>query len=150
MINPRILVGITAYGGSLKLGCAKSLFQLQQYFHDAGISHSMAPVAINGTSAARNFLGSAALADNFSHLLFVDWDMEFAPSAVQRLIDANKPVIGIDYPKRRVDLQRLAAESRTQPFKVALARAHEFMVALSDKSSRPLMGWSNTPLSGWA
>lgn len=148
MNNMRILVGITAYGGSLKLGCAKSLFQLQQFFQEAGIAHAMAPVAINGTSAARNYLASVALAGDFSHLLFVDWDMEFAPSAVRRLIEAGRPVIGVDYPKRRVDLQRLAAESKTRSFKVALARAHEFMVSVSDNFVPPADGLAEYPVIG--
>jgi GT2 family glycosyltransferase len=50
----------------------------------------------------RNRLVRCALERNATHLLFIDNDMVFQPSAIQRLIDADKDIIGINYNARGV------------------------------------------------
>ena len=67
---------------------------------------------------------------NASHLLFLDDDMGFPESLVFDMIDSGEPLLGVVYPKRAIDLQKLhslAGES----FEAALAKATEFIGAPS-------------------
>ena len=48
----------------------------------------------------RNALVQTAQDNGFTHLMFVDNDMTFPPSAMQRLIDADKDIIGVNYNSR--------------------------------------------------
>jgi hypothetical protein len=44
--------------------------------------------------------------ESFTHLLFVDADMGFSPSLIERMIAADKAVVGAIYPHRRFDLDK--------------------------------------------
>jgi hypothetical protein len=64
-------------------------------------------------SRARNAYVSTALADPaVTHLLFIDSDMGFQPSAVLRLLDFDKPYSGCICPYRKMDHDRFHAVSR--------------------------------------
>lgn len=65
---------------------------------------------------SRNRLSANFLSDpEATHLLFVDADMGFPMTAVQRLIDFDVPLVGAIYPKRGIDLDRLVEASRVHP-----------------------------------
>lgn len=61
---------------------------------------------------ARNLFASRVLNDpDCTHLLFVDADMGFAPDAIFRLLDFDKPVTAIVYPSKVLPLRFVAEES---------------------------------------
>lgn len=60
----------------------------------------------------RNVLANLAVCDGYTHLLFVDSDIGYEPSAVLRLIDANYDVSGCLCPARGIIDQRWHAASR--------------------------------------
>ena len=65
---------------------------------------------------ARNFLASVMYErTQYTHLLFVDADMAFTPTSVEKLLDAGKPLIGCIYPKKRLNLATYARVAREQP-----------------------------------
>ena len=45
-------------------------------------------------------MATAALADNFEHLMWIDSDVEFAPAAVDQLLQHDLPVVAGLYPKK--------------------------------------------------
>jgi len=58
----------------------------------------------------RNLYASLVMQDeSYTHLLFVDADMGFAPSLIERMIAADKPVVGAMAPHRRLDLAKFYA-----------------------------------------
>ncbi len=64
---------------------------------------------------ARNGLARMFLDDErFTHLLFVDYDMQFSPMVVKRLLEAEKPLIGCAYPKRETDEAEIERVIRSQ------------------------------------
>lgn len=64
-----------------------------------------------------------------THLLFIDADMGFPAELVLDMVDFGRPVVGVVYPKRQIDLERVAELSAAgEPAKRAIARAHNFIV----------------------
>ena len=62
-------------------------------------------------------------------LLFVDADMGFEPQLIFDMIAFDKPVIGVIYTKRQINLKRLAElAAKGEPAERAIARAHDFIV----------------------
>ena len=95
-----IVVAIPAYGGAIKNACAMSIFRLTAHLNNRGIKHTLQMVDAADPAVARNMLVADAYETKFTHLLSVDSDMEFQPSAFDRMIAANAPLIGCIYPSR--------------------------------------------------
>ena len=69
-----------------------------------------------------------------SHLLFVDADMGFEPQLIFDMVAFDKPVTGVIYTKRQVNLKKLAElAAKGETPERAIARAHDFIL-------RPLRG----------
>ena len=61
----------------------------------------------------RNAYASLVLADKrYTHLLFFDSDMGFFPTLIEKMLAADKPVVGVVSPKRGLDLAEVHAMSR--------------------------------------
>ncbi len=130
MDSPNILIATPAYGSNVKLQFLNSLLQTQDTFNRKGIRHAFLGAANAEIVAARNFLASFMLERaEFTHLLFIDSDMAFAPAAVERLLSADKSLIGCICPRRKIDLDayaRLSGKGATPA--VATAGALDFVV----------------------
>lgn len=63
----------------------------------------------------RNQVVEEARKNGSSHILFVDNDMEFKPSAFQRLIDADKDIIGVNYNARGIPGQPIISTVKLGP-----------------------------------
>ena len=99
-----------------------------------GIKHELWTFEFTNVSVTRNYLSSAFFrSKSFSHLLFIDSDMTFRPSAVLRLLASRKPLVGCIYPRRSIDLDRALALAKTRPANIAVARSSQF-VLLPDPS----------------
>lgn len=62
---------------------------------------------------SRNVIANIVLRDeSYSHLLFVDADMGFAPHLIEKMLDFDKPIVGCVAPARHLDMERLHAASR--------------------------------------
>ena len=62
-----------------------------------------------------------------SHILFLDDDMGFDASLINRMIGLNESVVGVVAPMRYMDLKKLHAEA-AQPFENAVAKSAEFLL----------------------
>jgi hypothetical protein len=131
-----ILLATPTYSG-LGPEYVASMMRLQRALGAQGIRsrnvfNSMAEVARSRNALATHFWESPEL----THLLFVDSDMSFEPSAVDALIRARRPLVGAVYPKRKLDLERFAAEARRQPdTRLAIAAALEWVVVPGSESA---------------
>lgn len=96
-----ITIGM-ATGGTIRSETATSLFGAIEVIKSHGIGVYLS-LQIGGYVAHnRNELVRTALSNNSTHLMFVDNDMVFKPSAIQRLIDHDKEIVGANYNARGI------------------------------------------------
>lgn len=56
---------------------------------------------------ARNLLAREFMRSGFTHMLFIDADIEFNPEDVLRMLEADKPFIGGTYPGKRINWENI-------------------------------------------
>ena len=95
-IKPSVFIAMPCYD-SVKINTMLSIFQLIQH-----LGRSKIEVGINTFKSplihqARNYLTSVFLATEYTHLLFIDSDVEFGPEAGLRMLVADKDIITTPY-----------------------------------------------------
>ena len=107
---------------------AVSLMNLLSAWRDTGIKYSFDFVDTPDIELSRNFLLTRFYyeLEDCSHILFIDNDMGFSPSLINRMIELNESVVGVFAPRRHVDLKKFHAEAG-QPYAKAIARSVQFL-----------------------
>jgi hypothetical protein len=147
----KICVATPAYGEVVYVPCMQSLLRLQRALMRRGDQLLQIAVSYPEVSEARNFLLTYWFdKTDASHILFVDADMGFDPELVLEMLAFDKPVVGVIYPRRYVNLQRIveaAAKGDAPPR--AIARAHDFIVRpLKGKQAKPEKGFVEVEACG--
>jgi hypothetical protein len=104
----KVLIATPAYGGVVHTTYHHSIFKTLDFFAQEfpGIRFETKIMSISLLAAARNVLASTVLNDpSYSHLLFIDADMGFAPSLIAKMLAFRKPVVGIVAPAKSLDLE---------------------------------------------
>jgi hypothetical protein len=103
-----LLIATPTHGGQVTTHYAESLSRLLIEVggrQDFKIRHAFIDSALVGW--ARNAFATAVLVrPAVTHVLFVDSDIGFSPSAVLRMLDFDKPFVGCLCPVRRLDHHR--------------------------------------------
>ena len=94
--KPSVFIAMPCYD-SVKINTMLSIFQLIQH-----LGRSKVEVGINTMKSplihqARNYLTSVFLTTEYTHMLFIDSDVEFGPEAGLRMIVADKDIICTPY-----------------------------------------------------
>jgi hypothetical protein len=108
----KIMIATPAYGGQVTTTYCDTLLSLKDHFSEkhpqVRFQHKFMSLSI--LSFMRNLYASMVMQDgSYTHLLFIDADMGFAPSLIERMIAADKPVVGAIYPHRRLELETFYA-----------------------------------------
>ena len=95
-MKPSIFIAMPCYD-SVKINTMLSIFQLIQK-----LGQSKVEVGINTMKSplihqARNYLTSTFLTTEYTHLLFIDSDVQFQPEAVMRMLVSDKDVVCTRY-----------------------------------------------------
>jgi len=112
-MKPSIFIAMPCYD-SVKINTMLSIFQLIQK-----LGQSKVEVGINTMKSplihqARNYLTSVFLTTEYTHLLFIDSDVEFEPEAVLRMLVAKKDIICTPY---RIKAEAITKQLYTIEFK---------------------------------
>jgi hypothetical protein len=103
----RILIALPTYDNSVHFDFAMALARLMETLKERGIRYEYIHTASSHIIRARNFFANYFLSrPEFTHLLFLDTDMDFSSDAIPRLIGGDKPVAGIACPYRFFDRER--------------------------------------------
>lgn len=127
---PKIVIATPAYGEMFFTPYVQSLYRLTRAFDERKWSSDFCSTSYSDIAESRNILLTYWYEKtDASHLLFIDADMGFEPKLVLDMIDFNKPVVGVIYPKKKVDLVRLTQLTRAgEPASRAIASSHDFVV----------------------
>jgi hypothetical protein len=130
-IDPmKLFVATPAYGETVYTPYLRSMLQLQRALLKRGDTMTHVAISYAEVSEARNFLLTQWYdKSDASHILFVDADMGFDQQLVFDMLALNKPVVGTIYPRRQLDLPRLAqAAGGGGKAEEAIARGHDFIL----------------------
>lgn len=105
-----ILIAVPCYRNNVSSGTAGFLTTLGVRLTQLGHQSTLSFKDMFDIVRVRNFFGSRMLETNYSHLLFVDDDISVRAEAVIRMLQANKPLIGVAYPARAINLDVFASE----------------------------------------
>ena len=102
-IKPSVFIAMPCYD-SVKINTMLSIFQLIQH-----LGQSKVEVGINTMKSplihqARNYLTSVFLTTEYTHMLFIDSDVEFQADAGLRMLVADKDIICTPYRAKNPDL----------------------------------------------
>jgi len=114
----RVAVLTPAYGGSVHASFHLSMSRL--YAHAARRGFTVTPLLVWNESLvprARNYLlmDAMASAEDFTHIMFIDADIEFPAEAVERLVARDAPMSCGIYPKKQLLAERLVQLARERP-----------------------------------
>jgi hypothetical protein len=106
----RLFIATPCYGGNLHYQYVVSLFQLTKYLDKAKIGYTVSFLGNESLiTRARNIMVGKFLSDSsFTHLLFIDADIQFNVDSVIRLLEADKDVCFGVYPAKSFDFNELA------------------------------------------
>lgn len=104
-----LLVLTPAYGGHVYVGYLTSVIELERECRKHNIDVNFEYVSNESLiSRARNTLVHKFLNTNYTHLLFLDGDIEIEAKYILELIKADKDVIGGVYPKKSIDWKQIS------------------------------------------
>jgi hypothetical protein len=109
MTKANILIGTPCYGGMLTRGYFHSILKLKDIAKNAGIDIDISTIGNESLiTRGRCFIASQVLANkNYTHLLFIDADIQFDPLSVIRMVQADKEICAGAYPKKHIDFSKM-------------------------------------------
>jgi len=129
------MIATPAYGETFYTPYVSSMFRLTRLFQKNGWDFAFNSIAYSEISESRNYLLTYWFdKTDASHILFVDADMGFPAELIADMMALDKPLVGVVYPKRALDMQRVAELiGKGENPQRAIAKAQDFVL-------RPLRG----------
>lgn len=101
----KIFIACPAFGYQVNAQTTASLVALTKELAERGIFGGFSVLSFPDIVDLRNvFLSVFFDALDATHMLFVDADMQFEPELVRDMLNADKPLIGAIYPKKRLPM----------------------------------------------
>jgi hypothetical protein len=125
-VTPKLFIATPTSDGIMLAGYVASLAALLTRLHADGLAPQYATLDGQDLIVQRNVLSERFLASDCTHLLFIDSDMLFPDDLASTLLALDKPLVGIVYTRRALDLARLKALAPERGFDAALALAHDW------------------------
>jgi hypothetical protein len=108
MTNVSLYIGIPCYGGQMHAGCTNSLLNLVQLCLKNQIDYTFELIYNQSMiTIARNTIASHFMQSQFTHLLFIDADIQFDAQDIIQMIHADKDIIGGIYSTKYIDWDKI-------------------------------------------
>lgn len=112
----KLLVATPMYGGMAHGLYLKSCLDLQAVLGKYGVETKFSFLFNESLiTRARNYLVDEFLRTDYTHMLFIDSDINFNPQDVIALLALDKDVIGGPYPKKSINWKTVASVARNHP-----------------------------------
>jgi hypothetical protein len=108
--KPSILVATPAFGCQVYTSYLVSILRLDRLCKARDIDIDFVYRHDSLITRGRNTLSNIFLNSNFTHMLFIDADMEFDAEHVLRMIEADKPLISGRCNKKEINWERIVTE----------------------------------------
>jgi hypothetical protein len=130
MADIKITIATPAFGEVFYTPYVQSLLRLQRLAAKRNWTIRHMAISYASVGDARNALLTHFYDKSDStHLLFVDADMGFEAQLIADMLAIDKPVTGVIYTKRQIDLAKLASlAAKGEKPERAIARAHDFII----------------------
>ena len=103
--KPSVMIAMPCYD-SVKVNTMVAIVKVIQQLSKSGIQVGINTMKSPLIHQARNYLTSVFLDSDFTHLLFIDSDVEFEPEAILRMLVAKKDVICTPYRVKSMDVSK--------------------------------------------
>jgi len=103
--KPSVMIAMPCYD-SVKVSTMISVIKLVQQLAKSGVAVGIQTMNSPLIHQARNYLTSVFLSSDYTHLLFIDSDVEFEPEAVLRMLVAKKDVVCTPYRVKSKDINK--------------------------------------------
>ena len=119
-IKPSVMIAMPCYD-SVKASTMVAVIKVIQQLAKSGVAVGINTMKSPLIHQARNYLTSVFLNSDFTHLLFLDSDVEFEPEAVLRMLVAKKDVICTPYRVKSMEVDKkmytveLKKDARMEP-----------------------------------
>ena len=104
-IKPSVFIAMPCYD-SVKVNSMLSVIKLIQQLAKSGIECGINTYKSPLIHQARNYLTSVFLTTEYTHLLFIDSDVEFEPEAIIRMLVAKKNIICTPYRVKSTEIDK--------------------------------------------
>ena len=104
-LKPSVYIAMPCYD-SVKIGTMISIIDLIQQLAKSGIAVGIKTMKSPLIHQARNYLTSLFMVSPYTHLLFIDSDVEFKPEAVIRMLVPKKDIICTPYRVKSEDTSK--------------------------------------------
>lgn len=127
-MKPRVNLAVPNYGSQMRSNFVHSLYPLLNGPLAGRCDFAFSEIDHADIAVARNYLISHFYYNktDCTHLLMVDTDMGFGADLLVDMLALDRPVVGVLYPRRTIDLRRLHRMAGL-PFEVAYARSLDFI-----------------------
>lgn len=112
-VNPSVLIATPMYGGMCTLQYTSSLINALLDLQNHNIQANY--IFLENESLiprARNSLTHEFLKSEFTHLMFIDADIEFESDSIRKLLSNDKDVVCGIYPKKYLNWERIKEEAK--------------------------------------
>ena len=119
-IKPTVMIAMPCYD-SVKVSTMVAVIKVIQQLAKSGVAVGINTIKSPLIHQARNYLTSVFLNSDFTHLLFLDSDVDFEPEAVVRMLVAKKDVICTPYRVKSMEVDKkmytveLKKDARMEP-----------------------------------
>lgn len=113
-----VMVCTPMYGGNANGLYVKSLIELTQLATRQNVKISFNFLFNESLiTRARNYLADAFLRSDFTHLLFIDADIEFDAKDALALVGLDRDIVAAPYPKKQIAWEKVYKAAKTFEFK---------------------------------